>query len=74
MRLQVLHDVRIVPSVLMRPHVRIDISRLHAMPCRDEEFDLRRFAGLLLPVRFRVASCRPEALLYLKQHCYIGVG
>jgi hypothetical protein len=54
--------------------VCIDISRLRAIPRRDEEFDLRRFAGLLLPVRFRIASCRPEGLLYLKQRCYIEVG
>lgn len=54
-------------------HVRIDISRLHAIPCRDEEFDLRRFAGLLLPVRFRIAS-RLEGSLYLKQSCCTRVG
>ena len=39
-------------------HVRIDISRSHAFPPRDTDFDLRRFAGLLLSVRFRIASRR----------------
>jgi len=43
-------------------HVRIVISRLHAIPSRDTDFDLRRFAGLLLPAHFRIASCRLKGL------------